>query len=100
MTGDSDHSVLHNFRTVMPSGAIVEAFARRASEAEFVGGVKYRLHYGFPGEEYPVVRYDNHHGYHERHAGPERTEFDYPGADELRDRFLTEVQRYEREHDR
>ncbi|WP_276248594.1 DUF6516 family protein [Haladaptatus sp. YSMS36] len=93
-----DNAVLYNFRRVMPSGAIVEAFARTADSTTYLGGVKYRLHYGFLGDDHPIVRYDNRHGYHERHAGDTTTEFDDPGPDELRNRFRTAVRRYEREY--
>lgn len=102
MAGDDesgDGAVIYDRRAVMPSGAIVEVFARRADPGEYAGGVKYRLHYGFPVEDHPIVRYDNAHGHHERHEGEERTEIEFPGAEELRDRFLAEVTRHERTHD-
>jgi hypothetical protein len=48
----------------------------------FPEGVKYTFHYGEAGAEYPIVRYDNHHGKHERHDGATTTEIEFPGLDE------------------
>lgn len=91
-----DGSVLYEVHTVMPSGAIVEVFVRDADPGKYPGGVKYRLHYGFPGADHPVVRYDNSHGYHERHEGDDVRSFEFPGPDELYERFIEEVLSHER----
>lgn len=58
-------------------------------------GIKYRFQYVDPDGE-PSLRYDNAHGQHERHRGPDRTgqPIDYAGnvQHHLR-RFFAEVDR-------
>lgn len=49
----------------------------------FVEGVKYAFHYGDAGAEYPIIRFDNHHGIHELHLGKTTSEMDYPGLQTL-----------------
>lgn len=93
MPGDE---VLYDERFETPSGGIVAVYVRETDPEQYPDGVYYRLHYGFPDEDHPVVRYDNAHGYHERHEGSDRERFDFPGPAELYDRFVTEVLRHER----
>jgi len=49
----------------------------------FEEGIKYAYHYGEVGAESPIIRFDNHHGTHERHLGKETVEIDYPGLVEI-----------------
>jgi hypothetical protein len=42
-------------------------------------GIKYAFHYGEKGAETPVLRYDNHHGVHERHDGETVETIEFPG---------------------
>lgn len=49
----------------------------------FPEGVKYAFHYGEVGVEHPVVRFDNHHGFHELHVGAKTYEIEYPGLRSL-----------------
>lgn len=49
----------------------------------FPDGIKYAFHYGEAGAENPVVRFDNHHGIHERHDGAQTREVDFPGLEAL-----------------
>ncbi len=96
--GTDDDPVLYDLRTETASGAIVEVFIHGdADPSLYPGGVKYRLHYGYPGDEHPIVRFDNRHGYHEIHEGPDTEEFEYEGPHDLYDRFLERVERHERE---
>ena len=60
--------------------------------SKFPDGVKYRLHYGTDDGE-TLLRYDNSHGVHERHT-PEGLDegYEFPGYEDLRDRFWDEVE--------
>lgn len=46
-------------------------------------GIKYKFHYGMVDAENPIIRYDNHHGKHERHTGADTEEIDFPGLEAL-----------------
>jgi len=96
--GGNEGEVIYDFRDVTASGAIINVFACHADPEEYPGGVHYHLHYGYPDEEDPIVRYDNENieGAHERHEGDEIEKIDFPGADALRERFEREVREYER----
>ncbi|TVT92789.1 MULTISPECIES: toxin-antitoxin system TumE family protein [Haloferax] len=59
---------------------------------KFPEGVKYGLHYGRKGGDDPIVRYDNHHGVHERHEGDTVEEIPFPGVETLLRRFQDEVE--------
>jgi hypothetical protein len=63
-----------------------------ASE-KYPDGVKYRFHYGTTDGD-TIVRYDNSHGYHERHVGEtvERIEFPDDGFELLYRRFMADVE--------
>jgi len=55
-------------------------------------GITYRFHYGtLDGDT--LLRYDNSHGVHEKHAGENVEEIDYPGIAELHRRFSREVEK-------
>ena len=58
---------------------------------KFPDGVKYAFHYGAKGGDDPHLRYDNHHGIHERHDGDHVDEIDFPGYEALLDRFRREI---------
>ena len=57
---------------------------------KFPDGIKYRLHYGTEAGK-TLIRYDNSHGYHERHTVDEHYEF--PGYDAVQRRFWDEVEK-------
>lgn len=64
----------------------------RVPESEkFPDGVKYAFHYGEKGADDPILRYDNHHGVHERHEGETVEEIEFPGAEQLLRRFIDEL---------
>lgn len=46
---------------------------------QYPDGIKYAFHYGDAGKPHPIIRFDNHHGPHELHLGPETYEIDFPG---------------------
>lgn len=58
---------------------------------KFPEGVKYAYHYGEKGKDEPHLRYDNHHGSHERHEGERVAEIDFPGYEALLRRFVREI---------
>ena len=70
------------------------------SEA-YPDGVRYSMHYGdYDGTT--ILRYDNAHGAtkgHERHTPEDAEEIDFPGWQELLQRFRQEVTEYERKDD-
>jgi hypothetical protein len=64
----------------------------RVPESEkFPEGLKYAFHYGEKGADVPILRYDNHHGVHERHVGASVEEIEFPGAEQLLRRFIEEL---------
>lgn len=64
----------------------------RVPESEkFPEGIKYGFHFGKKGEEKPILRYDNHHGVHERHEGDSTEAIDFPGTESLLRRFIEEL---------
>lgn len=64
----------------------------RVPESEkFPAVIKYAFHYGQKGVDEPILRYDNHHGVHERHEGASVEEIDFPGAEQLLRRFIDEL---------
>ena len=73
----------------------VRVLAVPASE-KFSDGVKYRLHYGTDDGE-TIVRYDNSHGFHERHTAEGRdVDYEFSGYDEIQARFWNEVEHHRR----
>lgn len=58
---------------------------------KFPEGIKYAYHYGKKNEGTPHLRYDNHHGTHERHEGEYVEEIDFPGYEPLLRRFVSEI---------
>jgi hypothetical protein len=45
----------------------------------FQEGVKYAFHYGNADPDHPIIRFDNHHGRHGLHIGPDTYDIDFPG---------------------
>lgn len=83
-----------SLRYEFEDGSFVEVgIARIPPSDRYPSGVKYRFQYVDPEGE-PCLRYDNAHGRHERHVGPEAAgeAIDYPGEvrAHLR-RFFAEV---------
>ena len=71
---------------------IVRIRILRVPESEkFPEGIKYAFHHGRKGEDDPLLRYDNHHGIHERHRGSEVEKIDVPSIGELLQRFVREL---------
>lgn len=58
---------------------------------KFPEGIKYAFHYGRTTGDDPILRYDNHHGTHERHSGPDVEEIEFPGLEALFERFVSEL---------
>jgi hypothetical protein len=64
----------------------------RVPESEtYPGGIKYAYHYGDKSADTPILRYDNHHGVHERHEGDDVDEIEFPGYEQLLRRFVREL---------
>jgi len=71
---------------------VVRIRVLRVPESEtFPRGIKYAYHYGRKGGDDPILRYDNHHGVHERHEGDIVEEIDFPGYEALLRRFISEL---------
>lgn len=91
MTAGDDVKVVRDRRRDF-GDEIVRIRILRVPESEtFPEGIKYAFHYGRKGSEDPVLRYDNHHGIHERHAGADREELEFPGLETLLERFIGEL---------
>lgn len=58
---------------------------------QFPDGITYAFHYGRKGAAEPILRYDTHPGVHERHAGADVAVTDFPGYEQLLDRFIDEL---------
>jgi hypothetical protein len=90
MSGDV--SVLRNEIEVYDDGSVASVRLLSVPESErFPDGLKYAFHYGTAGAENPIIRFDNHHGDHERHNGARTTEIDYPGLAALYRRWRSEL---------
>ncbi|NHN42639.1 hypothetical protein G9C85_13510 [Halorubellus sp. JP-L1] len=71
---------------------VVRIRVLRVPESEkFPDGVKYAFHYGEKGGDDPHIRYDNHHGTHERHEGDRVEEVRFTGYEALLERFRREI---------
>lgn len=60
-----------------------------ASE-QFPDGIKYAFHYGRTRADEPILRYDNHHGVHERHEGADVEVVDFPGYEQVLECFIND----------
>lgn len=64
---------------------------RVPTSEKFPEGIKYGFHFGKKGTANPILRYDNHHGVHERHEGDEVERIEFPGYEHLLRRFIREL---------
>jgi hypothetical protein len=64
---------------------------RVPASKQFPEGIKYAFHYGRKDSDTPLLRYDNHHGIHERHVESNTEEIDFPGTEALLRRFVHEL---------
>lgn len=74
---------------------------RTTTDSTYNSGWKYSLHFGEVGAEEPVVRYDNAHEDskgHERHTKDGVQIIEFPGMEELKERFDREVSEWWSEH--
>jgi len=95
MAPGSDVRVIEETKRHFPDGAVLRVRVLSVPESEkFPDGVKYRLHYGTV-DGTTLIRYDNAHGDHERHT-PDGLDddYDFPGYDELQDRFWSAVEQF------
>jgi len=95
MAPDGGVRVLEDTKRHFEDGTVLRVRVLAVPNSEkFPDGVKYRLHYGTEhGTTH--VRYDNSHGEHERHTLDGRDEeYEFPGYDEVQERFWAEVERF------
>lgn len=74
-------------------GQILRVRVLSVPESEkFPEGIKYRFHCG-TADGTTIVRYDNSHGYHERHVGEITEEIEFPdnGFEVLYRRFMADI---------
>ncbi len=91
MGDDSDVEVVRDRRRDC-GDEIVRIRVLRVPESEkFPEGIKYAFHYGRKDGDEPLLRYDNHHGVHERHTGSDRQEIAFPGVEALLQQFIQEL---------
>lgn len=91
MAGDEDVGVVRDRRRDF-GDEVVRIRVLRVPESEtFPEGIKYAFHYGRKDGDDPILRYDNHHGAHERHAGAELEEIEFPATETLLRRFVREL---------
>jgi hypothetical protein len=77
---DDDVVVVRDEATAYDDGTVARVRVLRVPASDrFPEGLKYAFHYGEAGAEYPVVRFDNHHGVHELHMNGRTDEIDFPG---------------------
>lgn len=74
-------------------GTVLRVRVLAVPESEkFPDGIKYRLHYGTEDGE-TLIRYDNSHGFHERHTAVGRDDdYEFVGYDAVQARFWNEVE--------
>jgi len=91
MAGDDDVVVERDRRRDFGDRLVRIRVLRVPVSEQFPEGVKYAYHFGEKGTADPILRYDNHHGVHERHAGATVEEIDFPGPEALLERFIEEL---------
>lgn len=64
--GDGDVGVERDRRREFGDRIVRIRVLRVPVSAQFPEGVKYASHFGEKGADDPILRYDNHHGIHER----------------------------------
>jgi hypothetical protein len=91
--GPDDVRVLEDTERRFEDDTLLRVRVLSVPESEkFPDGVKYRLHYGTEAGE-TLIRYDNSHGYHERHTTNGLDEsYEFPGYDAVQRRFWEEVE--------
>jgi len=89
----SDVRVMEDTEQRFKDGTVLRVRVLSVPESEkFPDGVKYRLHYGTEAGD-TFIRYDNSHGYHERHTDNGLDEnYEFPGYDAVQRRFWDEVE--------
>ena len=89
---DDDIEVVRDRRRDFGDEIIRIRVLRVPESDKFPEGIKYAFHYGRKeDDDSPILRYDNHHGVHERHRGSEVEEIEFPGLRELLERFVREL---------
>jgi hypothetical protein len=87
-----DATVLRDETVAYDDGTVASVRVLAVPESQrFPDGFKYAFHYGVAGAENPTIRFDNHHGTHERHDGDVTTEIDFPGLAPLYRRWRNEL---------
>ena len=92
--------LLFRDKYIYADGAIREMEIWRLPEAdgERVHGLKYSLFYGRPGK--CLVRYDNERGKGDhRHAGDQKTPYDFTSVEQLIRDFKTDIDRLRGDYD-
>lgn len=95
MTPDDGVRVLEDTERWFADGTVLRVRVLTVPESEkFPDGVKYCLHYGTEDGK-TLIRYDNSHGYHERHTSDGLDEdYNFPGYDTVQERFWAEVEQF------
>jgi hypothetical protein len=92
MAPDDDVEVEYDDTTEFDGKIVHIRILSVPKSGKFPEGVKYGFHYGEKGADDPIVRYDNHHGVHDRHEGDSLEEIEFPGVEPLLRRFREEVE--------
>jgi hypothetical protein len=81
---EDDVTVVRDEIAAYDDGTVARVRVLRVpTSPRFEEGLKYAFHYSEAGAENPVIRFDNHHGIHELHAGGKTFEIDFPGLQPL-----------------
>lgn len=91
MAEDGDVEVVRDRRRDFGDEIVRVRILRVPPSEKFPEGIKYVFHYGEKADHEPILRYDNHHGIHERHRGSDVTEIEFPGTAALLKRFIREL---------
>jgi hypothetical protein len=86
-----DVEVVHDRRRDFGEHVVHIRVLRVPTSEKFPEGIKYAFHYGEKQANFPILRYDNYHGIHERHEGKRVEEIDFPGYEKLLRRFIREL---------
>lgn len=91
MVADDEVSTLLDRRYDLGTHVVAIRVLRVPESATFPDGVKYAFHYGSEHADDPLLRYDNHHGVHERHDRGGVEEIEFHGYETLLERFRDEL---------
>jgi len=91
MEDDRDVEVVRDRRRDFGDEVVRIRMLRVPESEKFPEGIKYAFHYGRKESDETILRYDNHHGVHERHSGSELEEIDFLGIEVLLRRFIHEL---------